>query len=96
MFNIWKFQLKIIAGKHPPTDGFIFHCIALNGHLYTKDLLPLHFGPPGNNYMELFSSQVCFASLDWVRTERKLLPVALEAANHFLPECLIATFITLQ
>lgn len=41
------------------------------------------FSSPGYNYMKLFSSQVCFVSLDWVRTQRKLLPVALKAANLF-------------
>lgn len=96
MFNIWKFQLKIIAGKRLPTDVFDSHCIVLNGHLYTKDLLPEQFSPPGSNYTELFSSQVCFVSLDWVRTERKLVPVALKVTDHFLPECLVATSITLQ
>lgn len=47
MFNIWKFQLKIIAGKRPPTDVFVSHPIVLNGHLYTKDLLAEHFSPRG-------------------------------------------------
>lgn len=83
MFNIWKFLLKIIAGKSPPADVFVFHCSFLNEYLYTKDLLPVHFSPPGYNYMKLFSSQVYFVSLDWVRTQMKLLPVALKAANLF-------------
>lgn len=36
--------------------------------------------------------------MDWVRTQRKLLPVALKVVNlfFFLPECLIATFIALH
>lgn len=83
MFNIWKFQLKIIAGKHPPTDVFIFHCIVLNGRLYTKDLLPLRFSPPGNNYTGIIQ-QPSLLCITWLGRDReKVAPCGTESSKSF-------------